>query len=79
MELADRFVATLARQIEEPGFRGCPCINASAEYPDPGSRLYQEVVRHRTMVEEGLRRGLELFGNATPAETALLPTTLRDG
>ena len=31
-----------------PGFRGCPFINAAAEYPDPASTVRQVVGEHRT-------------------------------
>jgi AcrR family transcriptional regulator len=31
-----------------PGFRGCPFINAAAEYPDPSSVVRRAVAEHRT-------------------------------
>nr|BFF24624.1 hypothetical protein GCM10025732_25890 [Glycomyces mayteni] len=31
----------------EPGFRGCPFINAAAEYPDPDSSVRKAVAEHR--------------------------------
>jgi AcrR family transcriptional regulator len=31
----------------EPGFRGCPFINAAAEYPDPTSTVRRAVDEHR--------------------------------
>ena len=37
---------TLHERARAPGFRGCPFINAAAEYPDPGP-VAEQVAAHR--------------------------------
>ncbi|MFF7635188.1 TetR/AcrR family transcriptional regulator [Kitasatospora sp. NPDC008050] len=36
----------IAEQFCEPGFRGCPFINAAADYPDPGHPVSQAIQEH---------------------------------
>ncbi|WP_198153899.1 TetR/AcrR family transcriptional regulator [Catenuloplanes japonicus] len=62
-----------------PGFRGCPFINAAAEYPDPAHPVRQVVDAHRRWylrMFESLLAPLQL-GNG--AETAADLVLLRDG
>jgi AcrR family transcriptional regulator len=63
----------------EPGFRGCPFINAAAEYPDPSSAVRQTVQRHRAWCRdtfEEIVRPLALPDAAGVAADLML---LRDG
>jgi AcrR family transcriptional regulator len=53
----------LARWMTSEQFRGCPFINAAAEYPDADHPVHQEVLRDRTLRRE---RFTELV-NALPA------------
>jgi AcrR family transcriptional regulator len=39
--------ATIAHDIQSPGFRGCAFLNAVAEYPDPDHPVHQAVLAHR--------------------------------
>ncbi|MBE1874129.1 TetR/AcrR family transcriptional regulator [Myceligenerans sp. TRM 65318] len=62
-----------------PGFRGCPFINAAAEYPDPGSPVREVVAAHRrwwTSAFERLVAPLDLADPTAAAEDLML---LRDG
>jgi len=40
----------LGKAFAAPGFRGCPFINAAAEYPDPTGSVSKVVAAHRTQV-----------------------------
>jgi AcrR family transcriptional regulator len=44
--------ASIARDIQSPGFRGCAFLNAVAEYPDPGHPVHQAVLAHRQWFAE---------------------------
>lgn len=62
-----------------PGFRGCPFINAAAEYPDRDSPVRQVVDTHRdwwTSAFERLAAPLGLADAAAAADDLML---LRDG
>jgi AcrR family transcriptional regulator len=62
-----------------PGFRGCPFINAAAEYPDPTSPVRRLVADHRAWYRttfEQLIAPLRLPDQAAVADQLML---LRDG
>lgn len=62
-----------------PGFRGCPFINAAAEYPDPASPVRRLVDEHRTWYRTTfaeLIAPLNLPDQAAVADELML---LRDG
>ncbi|MGV9704796.1 TetR/AcrR family transcriptional regulator [Streptomyces sp. NPDC003483] len=61
------------------GFRGCPFINAAAEYPDPASPVHQAVLRHRAWFREVLRDAFMRLGVAGPERSADAMVALRDG
>ncbi|RCK70232.1 TetR/AcrR family transcriptional regulator [Desertihabitans brevis] len=70
---------TLGVMSCQPGFRGCPFINAAAEYPDPDSEVRKTVAAHRGWCRqtfEDLVRPLDL---PDPAGTAADLMLLRDG
>lgn len=78
----DTLVA-IARGIGEmscsPGFRGCPFINAAAEYADPEHPVRRAVAAHRTWFTTYLRDlldDLQITDSATAADQL---TMLRDG
>ncbi|MEV0949043.1 TetR/AcrR family transcriptional regulator [Promicromonospora sp. NPDC050249] len=58
--------------------RGCPFINASAEYPDVASRVRRIVSEHRHRFRERLERYLRAAGRPDPAERAGELVMLRD-
>ncbi|MEV7325879.1 TetR/AcrR family transcriptional regulator [Streptomyces sp. NPDC093970] len=62
-----------------PGFRGCPFINAAAEYPDTGSAVHQAVLEHRAWFREVLRDAFGRLGATAPERSADAMVALRDG
>ena len=62
-----------------PGFRGCPFINAAAEYPDPDSGVRRAVDRHRAWCKETFGRIVEPLGLPDAEGVADDLMLLRDG
>lgn len=58
--------------------RGCPFINASAEFPDSAGAVRQVVRRHRDWFRETLRDLATAAGGSDPAGTAAALVLLRD-
>ncbi|MBB3665322.1 AcrR family transcriptional regulator [Prauserella sediminis] len=61
-----------------PGFRGCPYINAAAEYSDPEHVVRRTVTTHRAWFAGVLQEQLDALGVTDPAVTDQL-MMLRDG
>lgn len=57
-------IAGLAADIQTRHTRGCPFINASAEYPDPASAVRQTVAGHRSWFRATLEQLLRDAGVA---------------
>lgn len=62
-----------------PGFRGCPFINAAAEYPDPESPVHQAVLTHRAWFRQLLEDTFRDIGAKGPEQSANTMFALRDG
>jgi AcrR family transcriptional regulator len=62
-----------------PGFRGCPFINAAAEYPDPNSAVRKLVDAHRDWWTSAFERLVAPLDLADPAAIADDLMLLRDG
>ena len=62
-----------------PGFRGCPFINAAAEYPDPRHPVRRVVSAHRRWFRDLLRDLLTTAGHPDAERTAAMLVLLRDG
>jgi len=62
-----------------PGFRGCPFINAAAEYPDPDSAVRKLVDGHRDWWTSAFERLVAPLGLADPTAIADDLMLLRDG
>lgn len=62
-----------------PGFRGCPFINAAAEYPDPDSAVRKLVDAHRDWWTSAFERLVAPLDLADPAAIADDLMLLRDG
>jgi AcrR family transcriptional regulator len=62
-----------------PGFRGCPFINAAAEYPDAGSPVRAVVRDHREWLHAEVSGRLAQLGAADPDRVADQLLMLRDG
>ena len=76
-------LAVLARSMGaeacRPGFRGCPFINAAAEYPAPGHPVRAAVARHRGWFHALVAGLVERLGAADPSRLADQLIMLRDG
>lgn len=58
--------------------RGCPFINASAEYPDPESPVRRRVATHRTWFRDALEDALVRADVPDPGDRARMLVLLRD-
>jgi AcrR family transcriptional regulator len=61
------------------GYRGCPFLNAAAEYPDPASPVRRAIDARRAWYHDRLRNLLAEDGDRTPSVTASLLVALSDG
>lgn len=73
------FVAGVGDEVCTSGFRGCPFINAAAEYPDPGNPVHRVVLEHREWFHDALLALLQAGGHPDPAQAARALVQLRDG
>ncbi|MEY9934076.1 AcrR family transcriptional regulator [Catenulispora sp. GP43] len=62
-----------------PGFRGCPFINAAAEYADSDHPVRQTVAAHRNWFKTVLEEMITPLGLAEPASIADQLILIRDG
>lgn len=60
-------------------FRGCPFLNAAAEYPDSASPVRRAIAARRTWYHDLLSEHLAADGDPTPQVTASLLVALSDG
>jgi AcrR family transcriptional regulator len=72
-------VAAAGEQACSPGFRGCPFINAAAEYADPAHPVRQAVDEHREWFRAMIQQQLELLDIADAPLVADALVLLRDG
>lgn len=63
----------------EPGFRGCPFINAAAEYPDLDHPVRLAVAAHRRWFKAVLEELIAPLGLTEPTSIADQLVLLRDG
>jgi AcrR family transcriptional regulator len=61
------------------GWRGCPFLNAAAEYPDPASPVRRAIDVRRAWYHGLLAQLLAEDGDPTPSVTASLLVALSDG
>lgn len=73
------FVTDIASEISRPGFRGCPFINAAAEFPDAAHPVRQIVITHREWYVEALAEMLREMGHPVPGDAADELLLARDG
>lgn len=71
--------AALADEICRPGFRGCPFINAAAEYPDDEHPVRAVVARFRAWMIGAIGEALKVRGAERPEQTARQIMMMRDG
>jgi AcrR family transcriptional regulator len=76
-------IAAIMRRISEAvvagGWRGCPFLNAAAEYPDPASPVRRAIDARRVWYHDSLRDLLAAGGDPAPSVTASLLVTVSDG
>jgi AcrR family transcriptional regulator len=77
--LFDLVVQTIGEELCTAGFRGCPFINAAAEYPDPASGASRIVHAHRAWFLAAIEQLLHAVGVADPHATAKEVVLTRDG
>lgn len=63
----------------DPAYRGCPFINAAAEYPDPSHPVGAVITAHRHWLQEQFRALLAHAEHPRPAPTAHMLVLLWDG
>jgi AcrR family transcriptional regulator len=63
----------------QPGYRGCPFINAAAEYPDPTHPVRRAVEDYRGWIRGVARDLLAADGHPDPDRTAAILIVLGDG
>jgi AcrR family transcriptional regulator len=78
-----KMIAAILERISDAvvgeDYRGCPFLNAAAEYPDPKSPVRQAIDARRAWYHGVLGRLLLADGDPTPAVTASLLVALSDG
>ena len=73
------FVAGIIAEIDSPGFRGCPFINAAAEFPDASHPVRRAVERHREWYVDVLEQLLRRIGHPMSGDAADDLMLARDG
>jgi AcrR family transcriptional regulator len=63
----------------QPGYRGCPFMNATAEYADPAHPVREAISEHRQWYHDFLRGLLAADGHTDPGRTAEILVILSDG
>ena len=77
-EMLGVIIDAIADDVSRNHTRGCPFINASAEYPDAESPVRRTVAAHRAWFRNELRTALEAAGRDDVAERAGVLVLLRD-
>jgi len=73
------FFQRIDAAARQPGYRGCPFLNAAAEYPDPTSPVRLAIDDHRRWTHDHLRGLLAADGHADPDDAAEILIALNDG
>jgi len=73
------YAAGLGTESCRPGFRGCPFINAAAEYADPAHPVRALVAEHRRWMVDTAAALLAELGLTDPVGAAEELVVLRDG
>ena len=71
--------AGIASAIASPDFRGCPFINAAAEFSDPAHPVRRAVVAHRDWYVDVLEQLLRAVGHPLAGDAADDLVLARDG
>jgi AcrR family transcriptional regulator len=79
VRLLHTVVVVISETVCGRGFRGCPFINAAAEFPDPEEAVHQAVQAHRAWFHGTLLELLTAAGHPDPVSAARRLVMLRDG
>jgi AcrR family transcriptional regulator len=77
-DLLTAVIDGIAADIRHRHTRGCPFINAAAEYPDAAGAVRQLIGEHREWFRETLQAVAEAAGLDRPADVAASLVLLRD-
>jgi AcrR family transcriptional regulator len=77
-ELLELVIEAIADDVTFTHTRGCPFINASAEYPDASSGVRVAIAAHRAWFRSTLAMALEAAGRPDPEAAAGALVLLRD-
>lgn len=69
----------ISEAVTAGGWRGCPFLNAAAEYPDPASPVRQAINARRAWYHDTLENLLVQDGDPAASVTASLLVALSDG
>jgi AcrR family transcriptional regulator len=72
-------VAATIRKVRSPGYRGCPFLNTSAEFPDPAHPARGIVALHKGEVRTRLVELARRLGAGRPEALAMQFVALMDG
>ncbi|MBD8066679.1 TetR/AcrR family transcriptional regulator [Devosia sp. PTR5] len=78
-KMVSAVMGRISEAVTAGGWRGCPFLNAAAEYPDPNSPVRQVINARRLWYHDSLQNLLEQEGDPTPSVTASLLVALSDG
>ncbi|MDR6980863.1 AcrR family transcriptional regulator [Streptomyces sp. 3330] len=78
-QMLDLLIAGISDDACGEGFRGCPFINAAAEYPDPDHNVRRAIGEHRTWFRQALTSLAAACGHPDPRGAAATLVLLRDG
>jgi AcrR family transcriptional regulator len=78
-ETLERLVQTITEATQKPGFRGCPFVNAAAEFLDARHPVRVVVTEHRDWYTETLADLLGKLGHPLPGDASDELLLARDG
>lgn len=78
-EMIAAIMGRISEAVVAGGWRGCPFLNAAAEYPDPTSPVRQAIDARRAWYHGSLRDLLAADGDPAPSVTASLLVAMSDG
>ncbi len=78
-KMISAIMGRISEAVTAGGWRGCPFLNAAAEYPDPDSPVRQAINARRAWYHDSLRNLLAQAGDPAPPVTASLLVALSDG
>jgi AcrR family transcriptional regulator len=78
-EMIFAVMARIGESAAAPHWRGCPFLNAAAEYTDPASPVRRAIAARRAWYRGVLRKHLAADGDPSPSLTAALLVAMSDG